>query len=49
MEHVMLFGWLDGGEDGEHTANGFVEISKIFAMQDAFSFGMILLLTKFGP
>ncbi len=36
----MEFGSLDGGENGEHSGVGRVEISKIFAMQDVFFFGM---------
>ena len=31
----MKFGLLDGGEDAEHNGVGFVEITKISAMQDA--------------
>ena len=31
----------DGGETGEHNDIGFVEISKIFAMQDVFLFWII--------
>ena len=30
---------LDDGEDGEHNYVSFVEISKLFAIQDAFFFG----------
>ena len=30
---------LDDGEDGEHRGAGFVEISKISTMHDAFFFG----------
>ncbi len=30
-----------GGEDGEQTGVDFVEISKVFAMQDTFFLGMI--------
>ena len=32
----MEFGQLDGREDGEHIDVGFVEMSWIFVMQDAF-------------
>ena len=32
------FGLLNGGEDGEHTGDGFLEVSKIFAMQSAIFF-----------
>ena len=35
------FGSLDGGDNNEYNGLGFVEISKIFAMQDAFFFRMI--------
>ena len=35
----MEFGLLDGREDGEYNSVDFMEISKIFVMQDAFSFG----------
>ena len=31
----MEFGSLDDGDDGEHNDISLVEISKIFAMQDA--------------
>ena len=34
----MEFGLSDGGEDFEYSGVGLVEISKIFEMQDAFSF-----------
>ena len=32
----MIYGWLDGVENAEHNGVWFVEISKIFAMQDTF-------------
>ena len=34
----MEFGWLDGGNDGEHDGVGFFEISKIFVARDEFFF-----------
>ena len=37
----MKFGLLDGGEDSEYNGDGFVEISIIFVIQDAFIFGMV--------
>ena len=33
----MEFGSLGGVEDGEYNGSDFVEISKIFAVQDDFS------------
>ena len=37
----MEFGSFDGGRDGEQNGVSFVEISKIFAKQNANIFGMI--------
>ena len=34
----MVFGLSGGGENGEHIGVGFVELSKIVVMQDAFLF-----------
>ena len=34
----MKFVWLDGGVDDEYNSVGFVELFKIFAMQDAMFF-----------
>ncbi len=34
----MEFGSIVGGDDGEHSNVGFVEISEIHAPQDAFFF-----------
>ena len=39
----MEFSLPDSGEDGEYHGAGFVEVSKIFAAQHSFSFGMISL------
>ena len=36
----MIFGPLDG-RDVEHNGDGYAEISKIFAMQDTFIFGIV--------
>ena len=33
---MMEFGFFDGGDDGELTSVGLVEISKIFMMQGDF-------------
>ncbi len=38
----MEFGSLDGGEDSEYNGAGFMGISTIFAMHDAFFFGILL-------
>ena len=38
----MEFGSHDGREDGEHSDVVFVEISRIFVMQDAVSVEMVL-------
>ena len=35
----MDFDSFDGGEEDKHISDRFVEISKIFARQDAFFFG----------
>ena len=32
----MELGSFDGGEDGEYSGVGFVEISELFATQDEF-------------
>ena len=48
----MLFGSLDGGDDGEYNGNGLVQISKIFTKQDDFFNGVILfdrVLRPFNP
>ena len=37
----MTFSLLGGGEDGEDSGVGNVEISEIFEMQDAFFFGPV--------
>ena len=37
----MEFGSLDDGEDGEHNDVGFVEISKILTLQNAFPYGAV--------
>ena len=37
----MEFGAPDGGEDDEYSNIGFVEISKIYAMQGAFFSGTV--------
>ena len=37
----MEFGLLDGGEDDEHNGDSFVEVSKIFTVQYAVSFGTL--------
>ncbi len=39
----MGFSLSGGKEGGEHISVGFVEISEIFAMQEAFFIGMISL------
>ena len=39
----MEFGQLDGGDDGEHSGVSFVEISRIFATQDALFYGVELV------
>ena len=39
-DRVMDLGLPDGGEDGELTGVGFVEISEVFVMQNTPSFGM---------
>ena len=44
----MRFGLLDGAEDGEHNDAVFVEISKIFAMQDAIFLWNGSFLAEFG-
>ena len=49
----MQFSWLDDGGDGEHSGDGFVEISKVFTMQDLFFlktvlFGRVPLKVLFG-
>ena len=36
----MEFGLRAGGDDGEHNAMDFVEISEIFAKHDAHFFGI---------
>ena len=36
----MELGLLDGREDDQHNGIDFVKISKIFAMLEAFFFGM---------
>ena len=36
----MEFSSLDDKDEGEYTATGFVEMSKLFAMQDDFFYGM---------
>ncbi len=38
----MHFGSLDSGGDCEYNGPGFVEVAKMFAMQDSFFFGKIL-------
>ena len=38
-ERVVEFDSLDDRENGEHSDVGFVEISKMSAMQDAFFVG----------
>ena len=35
----MKLGSFDGGEDGEHTDVGFVQIPKIFVTYDTIFFG----------
>ena len=35
----MKFSLLSGGDDGGYNGVGFVKISEIFVMQDAFFFG----------
>ena len=37
----MTFSSYEGGEDGEHTGAGFVEISKIFVTYDVYFFRTI--------
>ena len=44
----MEFGSLDGGDDGKHNAD-FVEISKIFATQNAIFYGAEPFWTDFTP
>ena len=39
----MKFGSLCGGENGEHNGTGFVEISRIFTIQDA---GNVALISR---
>ena len=34
----MQYGSIDGGDYGEYSGIGFVELSKIFVMQDALFF-----------
>ena len=41
MLREMEFGLYDGREDGKHNDAGFVEISKTFVRQDAFSWQSI--------
>ena len=40
---MMLYRWtftfLEGGDSGEHNGSGFVELSRIFAIQDVILFG----------
>ena len=38
----MEFSSFDGVEDGDNIGASFVEVSGIFAMQDAFFFGIEL-------
>ena len=40
----IVFGLTDGGDDGEHSGAGAVEISKIVAMQNTISFRMGIIL-----
>ncbi len=40
MPSKLEIGSLDGGEDGEHTGAGFVEILEVCAMQGALSIKM---------
>ena len=35
----MKIGLVDGAEDGEHDGVGLVDITRLFGMQSAFSFG----------
>ena len=37
----MECGLFDGGEDGEHYGANYVEISKVFVMQNAFLCEMV--------
>ena len=37
----MEFGSFHGGDSDEHNGGGFMETSKIFAMKDAFLFGIM--------
>ncbi len=37
----MNFSPLYGGDNGERNSDGFMDISKLFATQDAISFGLI--------
>ena len=39
-DREVKLGSLGGGKDDEHNGNGSVVISEIFAMQDAFYFGI---------
>ena len=41
-------GSFDGGDDGEYIGVAFVEISKLFAKQDAVFFGKKQLLVEFS-
>ena len=43
-ERKMKFDSLDGGAHGEHSGGGFVEVSKIFSIQDGFLFKLITKL-----
>ena len=38
----LVFGLLDGGKGDEHNCVGFVETSKIFAIQHRFSFHKVI-------
>ena len=40
----MEFGSVNGGDDGEHSGVGFVDISKIFVMQVSIFFRRISLI-----
>ena len=44
----MEFGLLCGGEDGEHSGVGYVEIYKICAMLDEDLFGIISFVLSYA-